>query len=154
MSDSVNPVPEHCGSVTPYLIIKNASQAMEFYKKAFDAEVLMVLDDPSGNVGHAEIRIGDSVVMLADEYPDMGVKGPASFGGSPISIMLYVEDVDEVFAKAIAAGAEETRPIEDKFYGDRMGSLKDPFGHSWHIGSQKEKLSIDEVKERMAAEFK
>ncbi len=154
MSASVNPVPEHCGAVTPYLIIKNAAQALEFYKAAFDAEILMVLDDPSGNIGHAEMRIGDSVVMLADEFPDMDVLGPETLGGSPVSIMLYVEDVDAVFAKAIAAGAEETRAVEDKFYGDRMGSLKDPYGHSWHIGSQKEKLSIEEVKERMAAEFK
>ncbi len=154
MSDSVNPIPERCGAVTPYLIIKNASRALEFYKTAFDAEVMMVLDDPSGMIGHAEIRIGDSVVMLADEYPDMGFYGPEGTGDSPVSIMLYVEEVDKVFAKAIAAGAEETRPIEDKFYGDRMGSLKDPYGHSWHIATQKELLSVDEIKERMAAEFK
>src|SRR5665213_1834757 len=135
MSSKVKPIPDGYHSVTPYLIVKGANAAIEFYKKAFDAVELLRIGAPDGKVGHAEIRIGDSVVMLADEHPEMGAKSPQTFGGTPVSILLYVEDVDAVVRQAVAAGAKIQRPIEDKFYGDRMGSLDDPFGHVWHVST-------------------
>ncbi len=110
----------------------------------------MRLADPAGKLGHAEIRVGDSMIMLADEFPEMGAKGPQAFGGSPISIMLYVEDVDTWFARAVAAGAKATRPVKDQFYGDRSGTLVDPFGHSWTIGTHKEDISVEEIGRRFA----
>ncbi|MBT3225569.1 MAG: VOC family protein [Deltaproteobacteria bacterium] len=154
MSSYVKPIPDGYHTVTPYLVCKNAAEAIEFYKNAFGAIETMRMDDPSGHIGHAEVRIGDSPVMLADEFPDMNVLSPESIGGSPVSIMLYVEDVDKSFEKAVEAGATVTRPLENKFYGDRGGSLEDPFGHTWHLSSRIEELSIEELKKRAAAESK
>ena len=151
MASTVKPVPEGYHSVTPYLIIKGAAEAIEFYKKAFGATELLRIPGPEGTIGHAEIKIGDSPVMLADEFPDMGYKSPTALGGSPVSLMIYVEDVDAVFARSIAAGAKQDRAVEDKFYGDRAGSLSDPFGHIWHIATHKEDVSDEEMRERAAA---
>ncbi len=150
MTSTVKPIPEGYHSVTPYLIIKGAAEAIEFYKKAFGATELFRMAQPDGRVGHAEIKIGDSPIMLADEFPEMGHKSPTTLGGSPVSLMIYVEDVDAVFASAIAAGAKEDRPVEDKFYGDRGGSLSDPFGHLWHIATHKEDVSPEEMQKRAA----
>jgi PhnB protein len=151
MTSKVKPIPEGYHSVTPYLIIKNAADAIEFYKKAFGATELFRVDQPDGKIGHAEIKIGDSPIMLSDEFPEMGHRGPQALGGSPVSIMLYVEDVDAVVNRATTAGAKLDRPVEDKFYGDRAGSLTDPFGHIWHIGTHKEDVSPEEMEKRAAA---
>ena len=151
MSNNVKPIPDGYHAITPYLIVKGAAAAIEFYKRAFGAVEIMRLSGPDGKVGHAEIRIGDSVVMLADEHPEMGAKSPQTFGGSPISILLYVKDVDAVIHQAVAAGAKIQRPIEDKFYGDRMGSLDDPFGHVWHVSTHTEDVTPEEMKKRSAA---
>lgn len=151
MKQSVKPIPDGYHSVTPYLIVHDAKSALEFYKKAFGATELFRMDGPDGRIGHAEIRIGDSPVMLADEHPDMGAKGPKGYGGSPISLMIYVEDVDKVFARAIAAGGKVKRPVADQFYGDRTGGLTDPFGHEWYVATHKEDVSPEEMRERTAA---
>ncbi len=148
---TVKPIPEGYHSVTPYLIIKGAADAIEFYKKAFGATELLRMPHPNGKIGHAEIKIGDSPVMLADEFPEMGHKSPTTLGGSPVSLMIYVDDVDAVFNRAIAEGAKSERPLETKFYGDRSGSLKDPFGHSWHIATHVEDVSEEEMQKRAAA---
>ena len=151
MTSKVKPIPEGYHSSTPYLIIKNAADAIEFYKKAFGATELFRIDQPDGKIGHAEIKIGDSPIMLSDEFPEMGHRGPQSLGGSAVSLMLYVEDVDAVVNRATTAGAKLDRPVEDKFYGDRAGSLTDPFGHIWHIGTHKEDVSPQEMEKRAAA---
>jgi PhnB protein len=145
---SVKPIPEGYHSVTPYLIISGASDAIEFYQKAFGATELFRFPAPGGKIGHAEIKIGDSPIMLADEYPDMGYKGPQSLGGSPITLMIYVEDVDNVFNRAVNAGATVKEAVQDKFYGDRTGTLTDPFGHVWHISTHKEDVSMEELERR------
>jgi PhnB protein len=152
MSGKVKPIPDGYHSVTPYLIVNGGAAAIEFYKKAFGATEVMRLPGPDGKVGHAEIRIGDSVIMLADEHPEMGAKSPQTIGGSPVSIMLYVEDVDAIVRQAVAAGAKIQRPVEDKFYGDRMGTLDDPFGHVWHVATHTENVTPEEMKKR-AAQF-
>jgi PhnB protein len=144
-----NPVPEGYHSVTPYLIIKNAVRAIDFYKQAFGAtEILRMADPDSGQVGHAEIKIGDSHVMLADEHPALGFVGPQTLGGSTVSICLYVEDVDSLFERAIKAGARELRPVQNQFYGDRSGTLQDPFGHVWSIATHIEDVSNEEMEKR------
>ena len=150
----VSPIPEGYHSVTPYLILKNAAAAIEFYKKAFGAVELFRMEAPGGKIGHAEIRIGDSPVMLADEYPDMGYRGPESLGGSSVNLMVYVEDVDKIYPQAIAAGGKEMRPLQNQFYGDRSGTLADPFGHVWTISTQVEDVSEEEVAKRAAAAMK
>lgn len=147
---SVKARPDGYHSVTPYLIVANGAAAIEFYKQAFDAVELMRMDGPDGCIMHAEVRIGDSPVMLAGEFPDMQCFGPEKYGGSPVSLMIYVEDVDAQFSQALAAGATELRPVKDQFYGDRSGTLKDPFGHTWTLSTHKEDLSEDQIKERMA----
>src|SRR5882762_7707768 len=148
----VKPTPEGYHSVTPYLIIKGAAAAIDFYKKAFAATELFRMPDASGKgIGHAEIKIGDSPIMLADEYPDMGYKGPQSIGGSPVSLMIYVEDVDSVFNRAVTDGATIKEALQDKFYGDRIGTVIDPFGHVWHLSTHKEDVSVEEMQERMKA---
>ena len=121
---TVKPIPDGYHTVTPYLVMKDASRAIEFYKKAFGAEEIMRMAKSTGEIGHAEIRIGDSVIMLADEYPDIGYLGPQSLGGTPVSILLYVEDVDARFKQAIDAGAKELRPVKDQYYGERMGTFE------------------------------
>jgi PhnB protein len=151
MASAVKPIPEGYHSVTPYLIINGAADAIEFYKKAFGATELLRMPYPDGKIGHAEIKIGDSPIMLADEVPDMKYLSPKTLGGSPVSILLYVEDVDTVFNRAVAAGATQDRPVEDKFYGDRAGSLIDPFGHTWHVATHKEDVTPEEMELRSKA---
>ncbi len=150
----VSPIPEGYHSVTPYLILKDAAAAIEFYKKAFDAVELLRMEAPGGKIGHAEIKIGDSPVMLADEFPDMGYKGPESLGGTSVSLMVYVDDVDKSYPRAIAAGGKEMRPLQNQFYGDRSGTLIDPFGHVWTISTHVEDLSEEEVAKRAEAAMK
>ena len=140
--------PDGYHTATPYLIIKGAAAALEFYQKAFGATELFRIAAPGGKIGHAEIKIGDSPIMLADEFPEMDARGPQSFGGTPVSIMLYVEDVDTVFDRAIAAGAKVKQTVQDKFYGDRNGVLADPFGHVWTIATHKQDLTPEEVGKR------
>lgn len=148
---SVKPIPEGYHSVTPYLIVRGGGEAIEFYKKAFGAVELFRMAAPDGKIGHAEIKIGDSPVMLADEYPEMGYRGPQSLGGSPVSLLIYVEDVDAVFNQAVETGATVKEALQDKFYGDRMGSVVDPFGHVWHLGTHKEDVSPEEMERRAKA---
>jgi PhnB protein len=150
---SVKPIPAGHHTVTPYLIIKNATKALEFYKKAFGAIELDKLVMPDGRLGHAEIRLGDSVIMLADEFPEYGGKSPETLGGSPVNLHLYVEDVDRFFKKALAAGAKERKPIKDQFYGDRSGQLQDPFGHVWWVATHKEDIAPEEMQKRVQAMF-
>ena len=146
---SVSYKPEGYASVTPYLIVDGAADAIAYYKEAFGAEEIMRM--PMGDrIGHAEIRIGDSHVMLADEHPDMGLLGPESRGGVTASLMVYVEDVDTVFADAIEAGGTEERAVQDQFYGDRSGTLVDPFGHRWMISTHVEDVGPEEMQRRMA----
>jgi PhnB protein len=147
----VKPVPDGYRSVTPYLIIDGAARALDYYKRIFGAIERMRMPGPDGKIGHAEISIGDSVIMMADEHADMGARSPRAFGGSGVGIMLYVNDVDATVKAAVAEGAKLLQPVEDKFYGDRAGSIEDPFGHLWHIGTHKEDVPADELKRRAAA---
>jgi PhnB protein len=142
------PIPAGYHAVTPYLSVRDAAQAIDFYKKAFGAAEVMRMPGPDGKLGHAEVRIGDSCVMLSDEYPEMQFLGPATRGGTTVHMHLYVKDVDAVAKKAVAAGAKLVRPVEDKFYGDRTGTLEDPFGHIWHIATHTEDLSKAEMRRR------
>ncbi len=144
----VAPIAAGYHAVTPYLAIRGAAAALEFYQKAFGAKEIMRMPGPKGDIGHAEIRIGDSRIMLADEYPEIQFLSPAARGGTTVSIHLYVKDVDAMVARAIAAGAKLTRPVADQFYGDRTGSLEDPFGHVWHVATHKEDLSMAELRRR------
>lgn len=148
---SVKPVPEGYHSVTPYLIVRGGADAIEFYQKAFGAVELFRFPSPDGKIGHAEIKVGDSPIMLADEYPEMGYHGPQSLGGSPVSLMIYVDDVDAVFNQAVAAGATVKEALQDKFYGDRIGTVVDPFGHRWHLATHKEDVSVEEMQRRAKA---
>jgi PhnB protein len=151
---AVRPVPDGYHTVTPYLIVKGAAQAIDFYKKAFGAVELMRIDAPGGKVGHAEIKLGDSPVMLADEFPEMGASSPQTIGGSPVGLLLYVPDVDAVFARAVSAGAKVLHPVADKFYGDRAGTVVDPFGHQWTVATHKEDVAPDELQRRAKAFMK
>jgi PhnB protein len=153
MTNQVKAIPEGYEGATPYLSIKGAAEAIEFYKKAFGATETMRLADPSGKIGHAEIKIGKANIMLADEYPEMGFVSPKTLGGSPVTIHLYVEDVDAVASQAEAAGAKVLRPVADQFYGDRGGSFEDPFGHRWFLSTRIEDISPEEMKKRAAAAF-
>lgn len=144
----VKPIPDGYHSLTPYLIIDGASEAMEYYKKAFGAVELFRMEH-EGKIGHAEMKIGDSPLMLADEMPQY--KGPKSLGGTPVSLMIYVEDVDTIYPQAIAAGGTEVKPLQDQFYGDRSGTLTDPFGHIWTVATHKEDVSSEEIEKRIAA---
>ena len=150
---AVQPIPDGFSGATPYLICKDAAAAMDFYKRAFNAEETMRLSGPEGKVMHAEMKIGTAVIMLADEFPEMGIRGPKTLGGSSVSIMLYVEDVDSRFQQALDAGATVQRPLIDQFYGDRSGTLKDPYGHTWTIATHIEDLSAEEIEQRMAKMF-
>lgn len=151
MTNQVKPIPEGYHTVTPYLCISGAANAIEFYKKALGAVELMRVLTPDGKVGHAEIQIGDSRIMLGDECSEMSFRSPQSLGGSPVMIHLYVEDVDALVNQAVAAGAKLARPVEDQFYGDRSGSVEDPFGHCWWISTHKEDVSPEEIHKRVAA---
>jgi PhnB protein len=151
MANEVKAIPDGYHSVTPYLIIDGAVAAIDFYKKAFGATELFRMAQPDGRIGHAEIRIGNSQIMISDEHPEIDYLGPAKRGGSSVSLLVYVNDVDATFKQALEAGATEQRAVETKFYGDRMGTLVDPFGHIWHIGTHVEDVSPEEMKTRMAA---
>ena len=153
MADSVKPIPEGYHSVTPYLCIKGASEAIEFYKSAVDATELMRIPSPDGSIGHAEIQIGDSRIMIPDESPKMDFRSPATIGGTPVHVYMYVEDVDRIFAQANAAGATAMMPLEDQFWGDRTGTLVDPFGHRWYVSTHKEDLTEEEIGARAAKLF-
>ncbi len=143
-------IPDAYRGATPYLIVNDGTAAIDFYKRAFGAVEVMRFDMPDGKIGHAEMKIGDSLFMLADEAPEMGAVSPATVGGTPVSMMVYVNDVDSFFAKALAEGAREERTVEDKFYGDRSGNLVDPYGHKWTFSTHKEDVSPEEMKRRMS----
>jgi PhnB protein len=151
---AVKPIPAGYHTVTPYLIVSGAAKALDFYKRALGATEVVRMPSPTGQIMHAEIKIGDSMVMLADEHPQMGAKSPQTIGGSPVGICLYVEDVDALFKQAIAAGAKEERPVKDQFYGDRSGTIRDPFGHQWTIATHKEDVSPEEMRKRAEAWMK
>ena len=144
----VDAIPEGYPRVTPYLIVDGAAAAIDFYGSVLGAKERMRMGGPEGRVGHAELEIGDSVVMLADEHPEMDALGPRSVGGTPVSLHVYVQDVDAVFARAVEAGARELQAVEDKFYGDRGGSFEHPFGHHWHVASHVEDIPPDEMAKR------
>jgi PhnB protein len=152
MPVAVKPIPEGYHSVTPYLTLSGASDAIAFYKRALGASEVMRMADPGGKVHHAEISIGDSRIMMADEHPEMQVLIPKTIGGSPVSLYVYVEDVDAMVERAVAAGAKLVRPVEDQFYGDRTGAIEDPFGYRWFIATHKEDLTMDEIQRRAAAQ--
>lgn len=145
----VQPIPKGYHTVTPYMTIRNCAEAIEFYKKAFGAVETVRLDGADNKIMHAEIKIGDSTIMMSDESLEMAHLGPEKLGGSPISVLLYVENVDEVFKRAVKAGATVIREVTNEFYGDRMGTLKDPFGHTWSIGTHVEDVSPEEMSRRM-----
>ncbi len=150
---TVKPVPSEHPVLSPYLIVKGAPRAITFYVEAFNAKELFRLAEPSGKIGHAELEIGGSRFMLADEYPDFGALSPVTVGGSPVSLHLYVEDVDRTVERAVAAGATLLRPVKDEFFGDRTGMLADPFGHKWHVATRKEHVSPEEMQKRMNAGY-
>ncbi len=152
MAKPGKPIPEGFHTVTPHLIINGAGKALEFYKKAFGAEEIFNMPGPGGKVMHAEIKIGDSHIMLNDEFPDYGSFGPKAGGGSPVTIHLYVNNVDSMMERAVNAGAKVTMPVADMFWGDRYGKLEDPFGHHWSIATHKEDVSPAECAERMKKE--
>jgi PhnB protein len=145
---AVKPVPDGYHTLTPYLIVKGAAPALDFYAKALGATELYRLADPAGKVGHAEMKIGDSHFMLADEFPEMGAVGPPGGSGHSVSFLVYVPDVDAAFARAIAAGAKSARPVQDQFYGDRSGTLQDPFGHQWTLATHIEDVSPEQMQRR------
>jgi PhnB protein len=150
---NVKPIPPGHHTATPYLAVKNGVKAVEFYKKAFGATEVYKLVMPDGRLGHGEIRIGDSIIMMSDEFPEYGGKSPQTLGGTPVNIHLYVEDVDAFFKKAVAAGAKERKAVKDQFYGDRSGQLEDPFGHLWWVATHKEDVPPEEMQKRVQAMF-
>jgi PhnB protein len=150
---TVKAKPDGYHSVSPYLIVKDAAGAIDYYQKVFGAKELFRLCGPDGKVGHAELTIGDSVVMLADEHPGMGALSPQALSGSPVRMMHYVDNVDDLVRRAVAAGAKIVRPVEDQFYGDRAGGIEDPYGHYWHVATHKEDVTPDEMKRRAEALF-
>jgi len=151
MKSKVSPVPKGYHTATPFVIVHDAASALKFYKKAFGAKERGCLKMPNGKVAHAEITIGDSIIMLSDECPEMNTRSARSFGGTPVGIHLYVKDVDALSRQAVKAGAKVIRPLENQFYGDRSGVFEDPFGLTWSIGTRKENISMPELKKRMAA---
>ena len=150
---AVKPIPSGYEGVTSYLIVRDAAQALDFYKRVFDATEALRLDYPDGRIAHAELRIGGGYLMLSEEMPSMNLRGPLSLGGTPVSLLLYVEDVDKVFDGAIAAGAENKRPVADQFYGDRSGTLVDPFGHVWTIATHRRDMTPEEMRQAMEREM-
>jgi PhnB protein len=151
MPGKVKPIPDEYRAATPYLSLSDAARAIDFYKQAFGAREVMRMPAPQGKIGHAEIRIGDAPIMLADECPEMNFRSPQSLGGSPVNIVIYVNDVDALVNQAVAAGAKLLRPVQDQFYGDRMGVLQDPFGHSWSFATHIEDVPPEELQKRAAA---
>jgi PhnB protein len=148
---NVKPIPDGYNAVIPYLYIKGAAKAIDFYKNVFGAKEVMRMPGPDGKIGHAEIKIGDSMIMISDEHPQMGALSPQSVGGSPVGLHVYVENVDAVVKKATDGGAKLTRPVKDQFYGDRSGSITDPFGHLWYVSTHVEEVSPEEIAKRAAA---
>ncbi len=153
MSEKTNPIPEGYKGATPYLCVNGAASAIDFYKGAFGAIETLRVAAAGDKIGHAEIKIGEAIIMLADEFPEMDFRSPQSLGGSPVIIHLYVEDVDTIFNQAVAAGAKAMRPVKDEFYGDRAGQLADPFGHVWYIATHKEDIAPEEIQKRAAAMY-
>jgi PhnB protein len=147
MTGKARPIPPGHHTATPYLVVNDAAEALDFYKRAFGAKELLRVER-AGKVGHAQMRIGNSRIMLSDEHPETGVRGPQSFGGSPVRIFLYVANVDNFVGRAVAIGAKLQQPVDDKFYGDRSGSLEDPFGHIWHVATHREDVSAGEIQQR------
>jgi PhnB protein len=146
---NVNPIPDGYPQVTPYLAVDGASAAIDFYSKVFGATERMRMPSPGDRIGHAELEIGDSLIMLADEHPEMGIRSPKAIGGSPVTISVYVDDVDGVFELAVKEGATATRQVENQFYGDRSGQFEDPFGHRWSVATHVEDVPPDEMAKRM-----
>ena len=147
---TVKPIPDGYPRVTPYLHVDGASKAIEFYRTVFGAKERMRMAAPDGRIGHAELEIGNSMIMVADEHPDMNIRGPKSVGGTPVTVLVYVEDVDRAFERALKAGAKELRPVQNQFYGDRSGQFEDPFGHQWNVATHVEDVSPDEMAKRAA----
>jgi PhnB protein len=147
----VKPIPDGYPRMTPYLIVDGAAQAIEFYKKVFGATEKMRMPSPGGKVGHAELTLGDSMIMLADEHPEMGARAPRAYGGAAVSLMVYVPNVDDTVKTASAAGAKIVRQVENQFYGDRMGTIEDPFGHRWYVATHVEDVPPEEMAKRAAA---
>jgi PhnB protein len=147
---NVQPIPDGYPQVTPYLAVDGAADAIDFYTKVFGARERMRMPGPDGKIGHAELELGDSLIMLADEFPDMGHRGPKAIGGTPVTINIYVADVDAAFQRALEQGATEVRPVENQFYGDRTGQLEDPFGHRWSVGTHVEDVPPNEMEKRAA----
>jgi PhnB protein len=146
----VKPIPDGYPQVTPYLCVDDAKAAIEFYTGVLGAKERMHMPGPDGKIGHAELELGDSLIMLADEFPEMGVRGPKAVGGTPVMISLYIEDVDAVFDAAVTAGATAVRPVENQFYGDRTGQFEDPFGHRWSVATHVEDVPPEEMEKRAA----
>ena len=153
MPSNVQPIPRGYHAVTPYLVVNDAAKAIEFYKRAFDAKELHRMEGPPGKIGHAELQIGDSIVMLADEMPPNATKAPKTLGGTTAGMFLYVQNVDTAFQKAVGAGATVATPLADMFWGDRYGQLVDPFGHSWSMATHIEDVAPEEMSKRMQAEM-
>ena len=153
MPGKVTPIPQGYHTATPYLSVNDGPRAIEFYKQAFGATEVMRIGAPGGKVGHAEIKIGDSHIMLADEHPEMDARSPQTIGGTPVGLALYFEDCDAVFNRAVSLGAKVLKPLQDQFYGDRSGTVADPFGHKWTIGTHQEDVSPQEIQKRAAAMF-
>ncbi len=147
---NVKPIPDGYPQVSPYLCVDGAAAAIEFYGQVFGATERMRMPGPDGKVGHAEIQIGDAVIMLSDEFPEGGVRSPRSVGGTPVMISVYVDDVDSVFERAVSSGAQALRPVEDQFYGDRVGQFEDPFGHRWSVATHVEDVPPEEMGRRAA----
>ena len=154
MKNPTKPIPDGFHTLTPHLVVKGASKAIDFYKKAFGAQEIKRMPGPDGkSIIHADLKIGDSRLLLVDEFPDMNARGPQTVGGTPVSIHMYVEDADAAFEKAVAAGAEVRMPLADQFWGDRYGVVTDPFGHVWSIATHKEDLTPEEIGRRAQAAF-
>jgi PhnB protein len=151
MANNVNPIPEAYRGATPYLSVRDATRAIKFYKRAFGAREVIQVRQPDGKIGHAELRIGDAPIMLADELPEINFRSPESIGGTPVNILIYVNDVDALVDQATAAGAKLMRPVEDQPYGGRVGVLEDPFGHSWSFATHIEDVSPENIQKRAAA---
>jgi PhnB protein len=149
----VKAIPAGYHSVTPYLRVRGAAEAIEFYRRALGAKETMRMQMPDGRVGHAELQIGDAIIMLADEFPEMNIRGPQSLGGTSVSFCVYLEDSDAAVQRAVDAGAKVLRPVQDQFYGDRSGTVTDPYGHEWTLSTHKEDLSPEEMNRRAEAAF-